>query len=53
MTYKKYRIHGWPDYSGNREMEGFVLPAGSLKEELKRRNIQPESVGLPKMVGGC
>lgn len=29
------------------------FPEGSLEEELERRNIQPESVGLPAMRGGC
>lgn len=29
------------------------FPQGAVEKELKRRNIQPESVGLPSMVGGC
>lgn len=29
------------------------FPRDSVKEELERRNINPESAGLPAMVGGC
>lgn len=29
------------------------FPQGAVGKELERRNIQPESVGLPSMRGGC
>jgi hypothetical protein len=47
------------DYSNNqilqeiRNWQILFFPKPTLQEELQRRNIQPESVGLPTMRGGC
>lgn len=47
------------DYSNDqilqeiRKWQILFFPRPTLEEELQKRNIQPESVGLPAMRGGC
>lgn len=36
-----------------RKWQILFFPRPTLQEELQRRNIQPEAVGLPTMRGGC
>lgn len=36
-----------------RNWKVLFFPRGAVQKELEKRNIEPESVGLPGMVGGC